>query len=95
MVTVLRDDLVEQAESQHVEHPQYHGYWDGDEWYVVRFVQQVETKMGVAFVPGDLALCRGPQYRDQWDDDFRAYSFRNKINTAIPVRSFVLHEGSA
>lgn len=86
---LVKDTLRKQAaEGRCGGYPQYEGYWDGDEWRVVRFTKRVLTKMGVAFEPGDLALLRDPDPREvaRYGSDVdhpTAYSFRNEVNTSV------------
>lgn len=83
---VVKSILIREAEEAHAQYPQYEGYWNGDEWYVVRFTRELTTKGGVRFKVGDLALCR-----DRSDDEARyglemptAYSSRGQVNCAVP-----------
>jgi hypothetical protein len=71
------------AEAAHAAYPQYVGHWTG--WTLVEITEQVRTKSGIAFEPGDLVLanpkCWGPMF-------VTCYSYRNRINTSVPS-SFV------
>lgn len=78
----------EGAETTHREFPQYEGHWDG--WIPVRVVRTVRTKMGVAFLAGDVSLMRpeDPKMRVIFGPrNPTVYSFRNKCDTSVPFGS--------
>lgn len=74
------ESIAKEAQRDHVMYPQYEGHWETDDWFLVRFTDQVETKLGEAFLRGDVTIAR-------LDDDDRgtlmAYSRRNHIDTSI------------
>lgn len=80
-----RAEVIEQAEAAHAQYPQYRGHWDGDEWVLVQFKRRVTTKLGDAFLPGDITLAR-------MDDDTypTAYSLRNRIDTSVRHTDFAV-----
>lgn len=70
------------AEREHKGFPQYKGHWDG--WALCRIGRRVKTKLGVAFEPGDLAICHRSEFRfpdAPWT--VTAYSIRNAVNTSV------------
>lgn len=63
--------------------PQYRGYFSG--WKVVRVTRSVKTKMGQAFLAGDLTLAKF-EPRNERDDlpaYWAAFSFRNGATTSV------------
>lgn len=88
---IVMSVLKNRAAEQLAQYPQYAGYHDGAEWYVVRFTKRVTTKGGVRFEAGDLALCRD---RDEVETREgltypTAYSERGAIHCAVDPKSFV------
>src|SRR6185295_1878541 len=62
------------ADKAHAAYPQYRGHWDG--WKLGRVIRDVETKAGVAFRAGDLALYN-PARPFFPDSPITTYSVRN------------------
>jgi len=63
------------AAQAHDQYPQYEGHWDG--WTRYRIRHRIVTKMGEAFLPGDIVI----GHHD--GGHLIAYSIRNGIDTAI------------
>lgn len=83
-LAALREQLIEQADRQNTDYPQYAGSFDGGEWQVAQISRDVENKFGLAFAAGDLVLARpaaGLELEEGFE--FFAYSFRNKISTSV------------
>ncbi len=78
LASIRRDEAAITVEA----YPHYLGHWDA--WILVEITAQVRTKGGVAFEDGDVVLAR-----PAGDDDspgFRTcYSYRNSIDTSVPV----------
>lgn len=79
-MTTDYDRLLQQANEQNAEWPQYKGHWDGWEVGVIR--AEVRTKMGLAFARFDEVLYQ-PQPADPTLEFVTAYSWRNKCDTSI------------
>ena len=77
-----RQELIKEANEQHASRPQYTGHWDN--WQVVRVVEDVRTKLGLAFEMGDYALMQPESVTGIYRT---VYSFRNKCDTSIRARS--------
>ena len=75
------DRLLSAAAADQASYPQYDGYYVGDEWRLVEVTARVETKMGLAFEPGERAP--GKRGRGQFIDGWFVYSARNKIDTFV------------
>lgn len=95
----LRVALVAEADTAHLQHPQYREHWGG--WRVAEVTRRIRTKLGVAFEPGDLVLVSPKTYDEKVAPSSRsilpyaewptktfgtAYSRRNGVDTAVPVR---------
>lgn len=59
--------------------PQYRGHFD--EWVLVRISRTIETKLGVAFVAGDVTLGRRGTLPGL--EDWTAFSFRTGASTGV------------
>lgn len=71
------------ADVFHRPYPQYVGHFDA--YVVVRVTRNVRTKMGQAFKKGDLTI-GAPRQGDAYGDScWTLYSWRNGIDTAVPV----------
>ncbi len=46
------------AELQNARYPQYKGHWDGPEWKLFLVTQDIRTKMGLAFLAGEVTLAK-------------------------------------
>lgn len=78
---LLKEYVIAMADAEHRQYPQYRDHWSGPEWRVATITRDIRTKMGVAFVAGDVTIVRP-------DDDphyVTAYSARNRIDTTIPA----------
>jgi hypothetical protein len=79
--------LKAQARTHLDKYPQYDGYHDGDEWTLVRFRRSLETKGGLRFAKGEVALARPTNIadpdlpRDGWD----AWSVRGNVHVFTPA----------
>lgn len=78
--------LIGKAESDHAMYPQYKGHWNG--WKLCRVKKTIRTKMGVAFVKGDIALARPNtetiEYGKYAGKESRTvYSCLNRCNTCL------------
>jgi hypothetical protein len=86
-LATIRDAIVAIANNHNAAYPQYAGHWDGSEWYAVRIVKDVKTKLGLAFQAGEVTIARadrGDGYAHPKGWTFlTAYSVRNKIDTSI------------
>lgn len=89
-IAAIRHEVIATANAQNAGYPQYAGYWDGPEWFVVRITKTVKTKMGVAFDAGEITLARWSRMdpRDLAVVGPRplfvtAYSIQNRINTSV------------
>jgi hypothetical protein len=71
------------ADAKHQQWPQYVGHWNGPGWVPYRVTRRIETKLGVAFEPGDVTL--GCRFRTRlWSSStVTLYSLRNGCNTTI------------
>lgn len=66
---------------EHQEYPQYNGHWDeANGWVLVLVTRKVETKMGVAFEPGDVTLGKRAGFLG---DGWTVYSIRNGCDTRL------------
>jgi len=83
IVRILKEYVIAQAEAEHRQYPQYQDHWSGPEWRLARITRGVRTKMGQAFVTGDVTIIR--PNRDGDPRFVTAYSTRNKIDTSIPA----------
>ena len=78
--------LVQMAEQQLAQYPQYRGHWNG--WQRVRVTRDLKTKLGLAFRAGDVVLMNptsihtSPNVRGEF---VMCYSFRNKVDTSIKL----------
>ncbi len=82
-----RSEVIDRAELAHEGYPQYDGYWNDPEWSLIRIKTRLETKLGVAFEPGDLTVARMEE-PNRWNDHkgfLQAYSWRNECNTSVPL----------
>jgi hypothetical protein len=59
----LRAALVAEADTAHLQYPQYREHWDG--WRVAEVTRRFRTKLGVAFEPGDLVLVSPETYDEK------------------------------
>ena len=87
---ITKRDLVANATATLAAYPQYKGCHDGDEWTLIRVNRTVKTKMGTAFVKGEIALARR---RDEdmkrvldGEDGWTAWSVSNGVHTSLPIR---------
>jgi hypothetical protein len=55
---IVREILVREAHKRTAQYPQYHGYFAGDEWFVVRAKRDVKSRGGLLLQRGDLAIAR-------------------------------------
>ena len=55
---ITKRDLVADAAVKLAPYPQYKGYHDGSEWVIVRAKRNVKSRMGQAFLKGDLVLAK-------------------------------------
>lgn len=84
----MKEQLIQQAESQLSAYPQYKGHWNN--WVVVKVLKTIKTKLGVAFHAGDLVLAnpilRTNEYVRRNPKRFvTCYSFRNQCDTSVPL----------
>jgi hypothetical protein len=75
------ESIAKEAQRDHVMYPQYEGHWETDDWFLVRFTSEVETKLGGAFFPGDVTIAHLDE--DHREGVLTAYSRRNHIDTFI------------
>lgn len=63
--------------------PQYRGHFAG--WCVVRVTRSVKTKMGQAFLAGDLTIAKYQPRDERYDLPayWAAFSFRNGATTSV------------
>ena len=87
MNATTKQAIIEQANRDHAQYPQYRGHWDGPEWILVRFKKAIKTKMGLAFERGDVTVARADRGGDS--KYITAYSFRNRIDTSVPLKAVV------
>lgn len=72
----------EQAAEDHIEFPQYDGYWD--DWTLGRITRDIDTKAGRQFNEGDIVMHkRGDIVIPEWPDQVSAYSVRTTCNVNI------------
>ncbi len=71
------------ANQAHSQWPQYAGHWDGDEWVLVQIECTVTTKLGQAFLPGELTIARKETL--EGEPVWCAYSMANKCDTVIAL----------
>jgi len=80
------------AARQHAEWRQYDGAWNGPEWELVRFTEDVVTKGGLRFAEGDYTIAdmtpRRMPFSMVGSPDTAAYSIRGAINCHVRVSSF-------
>ena len=69
------------ATSTHRAYPQYAGKWDAHVPFVV--LSKVTTKLGTAFLPGDVVLSRPASVRLGSFTGRSCYSVRNGIETSL------------
>jgi hypothetical protein len=81
-LTIL-ESLKAEASEQMALFPQYQGHFDNYE--LVEITQDVRTKMGLAFVKGEIAIA-GPRTDRIFPSYYRTvWSMRNKVDTSIPM----------
>lgn len=85
-----REELIAQANEQNARWSQYQGYFDG--FVRVTVKRDLRTKMGQAFLRGDVCIARpGVETSDEYSRYpgttwMSVYSFRNGIVTSIRAR---------
>jgi hypothetical protein len=79
----LLHNLVAFAENDKREHAQYKGHWSGPEWGVVQFRHAIWTKMGCAFITGEVAVAKRQRSLDGTTEAVIAYSDRNGCDTSV------------
>ncbi len=75
--------IAAEAQRDHVMYPQYEGHWETGDWFLVRFTNEVETKLGGAFFPGDVTIARLDGESTSGEPTLMAYSRRNHIDTSV------------
>lgn len=68
MTTDQADRLIEQANSQHVQHPQYAGHWDS--WVVVTAKRQIKAHGQVVLEKGEAVLMDPASIHTMTEADF-------------------------
>jgi len=88
----LAAGIVKIADRQHSEWPHYKGEWDGPQWHLVRFVEDVVTKGGLRFAKGDYTIAdlteRRMSFSAVGNPYTGAYSIRGAINCSVRSSSF-------
>ena len=79
--TLTLERVVEIAEEANSEYSQYNRYFRSSGWRLVTFSCSIETKLGVAFEPGDVTLGR----RHSFSSSLECWSIRNKCLTIVDV----------
>lgn len=69
------------AQEQNAAFPQYAGHFDA--YVLVRMKRTVHTKMGMAFMRGEMAIA-SPMTREGYRT---VYSIRNRVDTSVPESS--------
>lgn len=89
--------LIAMADKQNSAYPQYAGHFDS--YRLVRISRDYRTKMGLAFVKGEIAIAspiveviRGGPF--EGEQAFTVYSTRNECNTSVRAK-FVTFKGEA
>jgi len=75
------------ADAKHMGYPQYRGHWDGPGWTLYRITRRIETKLGVAFEPGDITIGYRYSTRLTASRTITLYSLRNGSDTSIDAWS--------
>jgi hypothetical protein len=76
-----RELLIAKANAQMAKWPQYLGLFD--DYIVVKIKTNVKTKMGLAFVKGEVTIAK-PKIRNEFGVlGWCVYSFSNQCNTII------------
>lgn len=76
--------IVELAQRDHVQWPQYVGHWTGDEWKLGWVTRTVRTKGGVRFKAGDIVIYRDRDPEDPYVPECATvYSVRGQIDCAV------------
>lgn len=65
-----------EAEAKHAKYPQYKNHWDG--WFLVRITRKIETKAGLCFDKGEIALATHDE-----DGGYTVYSRKTTYNTLV------------
>lgn len=86
----VRSSIIESAEQATAKFPQYRGKWDGHK--LIRVKRTIKTKLGVAFVAGELTVAQDatlglqPKYQDEVKGCVSAWSKRNGIDTILKLK---------
>ena len=95
----VRKSIIESAEQATAKYPQYRGKWNDHK--LVRVKRTIKTKLGVAFVAGEVTVAQDatvglqPQYQEEVKGCVSAWSKRNGIDTLLKLKDIVWLEGSA
>lgn len=82
----------DEANATHAAFPQYAGRWDGPEWklYIVR--KKIQTKMGTAFLRGEVVLAKEENIPGI-GARIVAYSRTTKIETVLQMKDVTIYPG--
>ena len=86
MSNYLADTIRNSAKAAHAQYPQYAGHWDGPEWILVEVTRTVKTKLGAAFVKGDISLGK-VETEGPMAGSWTIYSVSNKVDTGVPAKA--------
>lgn len=90
-VQEVRNSIIAEATKKHEKYPQYAGHWDG--FKLVRVKKNIRTKMGIAFVKGEVSIAQDatknllPKYAEEVAGCVSVYSKRNSIDTLIDAKN--------
>jgi hypothetical protein len=88
-MTVI-DAIKADAATRLAQYPQYDGYHDGPEWTLVTVRRNVKTKLGQAFVKGQVALAKHSpaEYMNGHlvvSEGWTVWSTSNRCHTFLPL----------
>jgi len=92
--TKLTTEIRNEASKEHAAFPQYAGHWDGPEWklYIVR--KLVKSKLGIAFLRGEVVLAKEENIPELGGVRIVAYSRSNRVNTVLKPSDAALYQAS-
>lgn len=97
MSSFTKQKSLEQAKSQVAQYNQYINHFDG--WVEVMVTKNVRSKLGTAFVKGDLSIAK-PQIRQVVDCEGKTrmfmtvWSMTNRCATSVPLTDITVLENN-